>query len=132
MYAQVVNARSEAIAIASLPFRDQLTFAQTRVRVLQQQRQAVRPYQQLRYWSNVPFRHGPDDVVKYSLTLEHFRWAFMNFVPEAIVHSKLQDQRIVREHYDRGDDFFEWFLGERMVYTCAFFQNPDESVEAAP
>jgi hypothetical protein len=68
VYAQVVNARSEAIAIASLPFRDQLTFAQTRVRVLQQQRQAVRPYQQLRYWSNVPFRHGPDDVVKYSLT----------------------------------------------------------------
>ena len=34
--------------------------------VLQQQRQTVRPYQQLRYWSNVPFRHGADDVVKYS------------------------------------------------------------------
>src|SRR4029450_2979062 len=67
VFAQVVSARRDAIAIASLPFRDQLTFAQTRMRVLQQQRQVVRPYQQLRYWSNVPFRHGPADVVKYSL-----------------------------------------------------------------
>jgi hypothetical protein len=28
----------------------------------------VRPYQQLRYWSTVPFRHGPADVVKHSAT----------------------------------------------------------------
>jgi len=31
-----------------------------------QARQKIRPYQQLRYWSTVPFRHGPDDVVKFS------------------------------------------------------------------
>lgn len=30
--------------------------------------QKIRPYQQLRYWSNVPFRHGPIDVIKYSAT----------------------------------------------------------------
>jgi sphingolipid C9-methyltransferase len=77
------------------------------------------------------FLEARSGFVKYSLTLEHFRWALLNFVPEALIHSKLQDQRIVREHYDRGDDFFEWFLGERMVYTCAFFQNPDESLEQA-
>ncbi len=28
----------------------------------------IKPYQQLRYWSNVPFRHGPNDVVKHSAT----------------------------------------------------------------
>jgi hypothetical protein len=28
--------------------------------------QKIRPYQQLRYWSNVPFCHGPIDVVQYS------------------------------------------------------------------
>jgi hypothetical protein len=33
-----------------------------------QTRQAVKPYQQLRYWSTVPFRHGPTDVVKFSAT----------------------------------------------------------------
>jgi hypothetical protein len=30
--------------------------------------QTIKPYQQLRYESNVPFRHGPIDVVKYSAT----------------------------------------------------------------
>jgi hypothetical protein len=33
-----------------------------------QARQTIKPYQQLRYWSTVPFRHGPVDVVKYSAT----------------------------------------------------------------
>ena len=31
-----------------------------------QARQPLRPYQRLRYWSTVPFRHGPVDVVKQS------------------------------------------------------------------
>jgi len=69
--------------------------------------------------------------VKYSITKEHLHWAVTKFIPEATIHTKDQDRRIVREHYDRGDDFFEWFLGERMVYTCAFFQNANESLEAA-
>jgi len=33
-----------------------------------QAHQKIKPYQQLRYWSTVPFRHGPFDVVKHSAT----------------------------------------------------------------
>jgi hypothetical protein len=33
-----------------------------------QTHQKIRPYQLYRYGSNVPFRHGPVDVVKYSAT----------------------------------------------------------------
>jgi hypothetical protein len=66
VYARVVGAPNEAIALGSLPFCDQLVYARTKMGVLQQQRQAVRAYQRLRYWSNVPFRHGSEDVVKYS------------------------------------------------------------------
>jgi hypothetical protein len=40
----------------------------TSVLVQFQLHQAIKPYQQLRYGSNVPFRHGPTDVVKYSAT----------------------------------------------------------------
>jgi hypothetical protein len=36
--------------------------------VASQLRRPIRPYQQLRYWSDVPFRHGPTDVVKYCAT----------------------------------------------------------------
>ena len=69
--------------------------------------------------------------VKYTITKQHLKWAVTNFVPEVAIHSKSQDKRIVREHYDRGNDFFGWFLGERMVYTSAFFEHEGESLEQA-
>jgi sphingolipid C9-methyltransferase len=69
--------------------------------------------------------------VKYAITRQHLAWAVTHFVPEVAIHSKLQDKRIVREHYDRGNDFFGWFLGERMVYTSGFFENPQQTVEQA-
>jgi cyclopropane fatty-acyl-phospholipid synthase-like methyltransferase len=72
-----------------------------------------------------------DLFVKYSLTWKHLKWAVTNFLPEVAIHSKDQDKRIVREHYDRGNDFFGWFLGERMVYTSAFFEHPGETLEQA-
>ena len=72
-----------------------------------------------------------DLFVKYTLTPMHLRWAVTNFVPEVTIHSKEQDTRIVREHYDRGNDFFGWFLGERMIYTSGFFQHPGETLEQA-
>lgn len=70
-----------------------------------------------------------DLFVKYWLTPKHFQWAVTNFLPEVLIHSKDQDTRIVREHYDRGNDFFEWFLGERMVYTSGFFNDENEPLE---
>ncbi|HET9959162.1 MAG TPA: cyclopropane-fatty-acyl-phospholipid synthase family protein [Polyangiaceae bacterium] len=69
--------------------------------------------------------------VKYTLTPEHAKWAVTNFLPEVTIHSKSQDKRIVREHYDRGNDFFGWFLGERMVYTSGYFTDPNQTVEEA-
>ncbi|MBX3184344.1 MAG: class I SAM-dependent methyltransferase [Polyangiaceae bacterium] len=69
--------------------------------------------------------------VKYSLTQDHLKWAVKNFVPEVSLHSRASDQRLVREHYDRGNEFFESFLGPRMAYTCAHFTDPGDSLEAA-
>jgi len=77
------------------------------------------------------FMRSRNDFVKYKLTTGHMKWVITNFIPEVAIHSKKQDQRIVRDHYDRGNDFFGWFLGERMVYTSGFFQNPGESLEQA-
>ncbi|MEZ4220235.1 MAG: class I SAM-dependent methyltransferase [Polyangiaceae bacterium] len=69
--------------------------------------------------------------VNYNLTPMHFKWAVTNFLPEVAIHSKTQDTRIVREHYDRGNDFFGWFLGERMVYTSGFYEDPSQTLEQA-
>jgi len=70
-------------------------------------------------------------LVSYELTRDHLRWLFTNFIPEVAIHSRRQDERIVRDHYDRGDDFFGWFLGERMVYTAAYFDDPRQTLEEA-
>jgi cyclopropane fatty-acyl-phospholipid synthase-like methyltransferase len=68
-------------------------------------------------------------IVNYTLTKHHAEFLFTRFIPEVAIHSKSQDERIVREHYDRGDDFFEAFLGDRMVYTAGWFRDENESLE---
>jgi cyclopropane fatty-acyl-phospholipid synthase-like methyltransferase len=77
------------------------------------------------------FLDGRSDLVDYSLTKKHFEFFFTRMIPEIAIHSKAQDRRIVREHYDRGDDFFEAFLGDRMVYTSGIFHDDHESLEQA-
>lgn len=69
------------------------------------------------------------ELVRPSLTLEHVKQLVTRMVPEWTLHSRAQDQRIVRGHYDRGDDFFAAFLGERMLYTAGFFKDEQESLE---
>jgi cyclopropane fatty-acyl-phospholipid synthase-like methyltransferase len=70
-------------------------------------------------------------LVSFTLTKHNFEFLLTRFIPEVAIHSKAQDARIVRDHYDRGDDFFEAFLGDRMVYTAAFFRDEQESLEQA-
>ncbi len=72
-----------------------------------------------------------DLFVNYNITPGLLKWAATNMLPERLIHTQSQDTRIVREHYDRGNDFFEWFLGERMVYTSGFFESDDATVEEA-
>ncbi|HEY8467266.1 MAG TPA: cyclopropane-fatty-acyl-phospholipid synthase family protein [Solirubrobacterales bacterium] len=37
----------------------------------------------------------------------------------------------ISAHYDLGNDLFAAFLDERMIYSCAFFEDPDASLEQA-
>lgn len=41
-----------------------------------------------------------------------------------------QAQRDVRKHYDLGNDLFEAMLDERMIYSCAYWQNANTLEEA--
>jgi catalase len=65
---RVLTASSPAAGLRSLPFKDKLRVLRTLTLVQFQLHQRIKPYQQLRYESDVPFRHGPVDVVKQSLT----------------------------------------------------------------
>ncbi len=40
-------------------------------------------------------------------------------------------KRNIAAHYDLGNELFAAFLDERMVYSCAYFERPDASLEEA-
>jgi cyclopropane-fatty-acyl-phospholipid synthase len=40
-------------------------------------------------------------------------------------------RRNIRRHYDLSNDFFRTFLDDSMAYSCAIFQDPDDSLETA-
>jgi len=42
-----------------------------------------------------------------------------------------RDRRAIRFHYDVSNDFYALWLDSRMVYSCAYFENPDTSLEQA-
>jgi len=76
--------------------------------------------------------HCKNLFVKYSLvTKKHMEFLLTRFIPEIAIHSKKQDERIVRAHYDRGNDFFNAFLGPRMVYTSGIFYKETDTLEKA-
>jgi len=71
------------------------------------------------------------ELVDFDITRGHLRFLVSRMLPEWLIHSKAQDMRIVREHYDRGNDFFAAFLGESMIYTSGVFHNETETLEEA-
>lgn len=46
-------------------------------------------------------------------------------------HSLARDRAAVTHHYDLSNRFYSLFLDPRMVYSCAVFRRPDESLESA-
>ncbi|MFF7249082.1 class I SAM-dependent methyltransferase [Embleya sp. NPDC008237] len=48
-----------------------------------------------------------------------------------ILHSLRRDQEAIRHHYDVGNDFYALILGPSMVYSCAYWDRPDATLEDA-
>ena len=40
-------------------------------------------------------------------------------------------KRNIHHHYDLGNDFYRLWLDQNMVYTCAYFEHPDMTLEQA-
>ena len=50
---------------------------------------------------------------------------------EAHQHSRLSDRAAISFHYDVSNAFYKLWLDEQMVYSCAYFESPDNSLEQA-
>jgi cyclopropane-fatty-acyl-phospholipid synthase len=46
-------------------------------------------------------------------------------------HSRARDQQAVQFHYDVSNDFYQLWLDPAMVYSCAYFKSPEDSLEGA-
>jgi cyclopropane-fatty-acyl-phospholipid synthase len=46
-------------------------------------------------------------------------------------HSVARDRQAVAYHYNVSNDFYALWLDRHMVYSCAYFQAPDDSLDAA-
>ncbi len=46
-------------------------------------------------------------------------------------HTVDDDERDVRAHYDLSNEFFTLFLDARLVYSCAYFATPGQSLDEA-
>jgi len=47
------------------------------------------------------------------------------------LHSKDRDRQAISYHYDVSNDFYLLWLGKEMLYSCAYFQKPDDDLDTA-
>lgn len=51
--------------------------------------------------------------------------------PTGGLHSLSRDRQAISHHYDVSNDFYQMVLGPSMVYSCAVFDDGDDSLERA-
>lgn len=71
------------------------------------------------------------DWARFTWTFSQLKFFLLQWIPETLWHSKIQDETQVRDHYDRGDDFYNAFLGPMMIYTSGIMKGGEvrESLE---
>ncbi len=47
------------------------------------------------------------------------------------VHCKNRDRKAIEYHYDLSNEFYSLFLDKNMVYSCAYFETEDDSLDRA-
>jgi len=52
-------------------------------------------------------------------------------LPKLAFHSRKRDSEAIGYHYDVSNDFYALWLDHEMVYSCAYFQRDDDTLEQA-
>lgn len=72
-----------------------------------------------------------NELFRFCFTWGDVKFYFAQFLGQNLNHSKEADKAEVKPVYDRGNDFYGWFLGESMVYTSGVFRDEQETLEVA-
>lgn len=55
----------------------------------------------------------------------------LRFLSKYFPHTRQSDKQSIQFHYDVSNDFYKLWLDPNMVYSCAYFEQGDETLEAA-
>ncbi len=67
------------------------------------------------------------DIFKFSLTVEHLRSFVFDLLKRVWKHDSDADKADISEVYNRGNDFYGWFMDERMLYSMGYWENSEET-----
>ncbi|HEY2405083.1 MAG TPA: cyclopropane-fatty-acyl-phospholipid synthase family protein [Polyangiaceae bacterium] len=72
-----------------------------------------------------------NQLFRFGFTWGDVKFYFKEFLGTNVTHSVKADHGDIAHVYDRGNDFYNWFLGESMTYTSGMFLDPSDTLEAA-
>lgn len=72
-----------------------------------------------------------NQLFRFCFTWGDIRFYFREFLKQNLTHSRKSDEGDIAHVYNRGNDFYHWFLGDSMTYTSGVFHDPNETLEAA-
>ena len=72
-----------------------------------------------------------NQLFRFCFTWGDIKFYFREFLKQNVTHSIKSDEGDIAHVYNRGNDFYHWFLGDTMVYTSGIFRDKSESLEAA-
>jgi len=70
-----------------------------------------------------------NQLFSMSFTPGDVEFYLKTFIAQNLGHSMEHDESEIAHVYDRGNDFYNWFLGETMIYTSGIFRDRDETLE---
>lgn len=73
--------------------------------------------------------HQRYDLFTFVITLGHLKWFLFTFLGQLTGHTVERDAREVGDVYNRGNDFYAWFLGKSMVYTSGIYHKAGYGAE---
>ncbi|KAE8448874.1 Sphingolipid C9-methyltransferase 2 [Mollisiaceae sp. DMI_Dod_QoI] len=132
--------KNEKVKVPGRPIESYLNFLKNadKLKYRGDKKIAIDTFQEMYFNGDVEFKGDCLEVLEYRhdwanfhFTLNIFRHFLFSFIPELILHTRSQDEEQVRDHYDRGDDFYAAFLGPRMIYTTGIISDPtiEETLE---
>jgi cyclopropane-fatty-acyl-phospholipid synthase len=78
-----------------------------------------------------------DDILEVGVRLsnttggEEFTKAEPGLLARVLAHSRARDKEKIEYHYDVSNEFYQLFLDENMLYSCAYFRHADDTLDQA-